>query len=146
MYGAEVTDAATAEELENCTKKEVFEFKDPGDRAKSQIPSKMFRKPQHGALRRYLNASMVGHVVEMSIGKEVAGLLCAMAPAHMKYDIRKTDRSNSHPLNVTKRKPLDDVTEVKIYIKMSIWTGASLIYKWEMRLLITHIYHVLSSI
>ena len=33
----------------------------------------------------YLNARMVGHVVEMSIGKEVAGLLCSVSPSHAKF-------------------------------------------------------------
>ena len=33
----------------------------------------------------YLNADMVGHVVEMSLGKEVAGLLCSIAPHHARF-------------------------------------------------------------
>lgn len=33
----------------------------------------------------YLNASMVGHVVEMRLGKEVASLLCGVAPEHKKF-------------------------------------------------------------
>ena len=33
----------------------------------------------------HLNASMAGHVVEMTIGNEVAELLCTVAPSHSKY-------------------------------------------------------------
>ena len=33
----------------------------------------------------YLNAHMVGHIVKMSLTKEVAGLLCGMAQKHSKF-------------------------------------------------------------
>lgn len=33
----------------------------------------------------YLNAEMVGHVVEMTLGKEIASLLCSVAPNHTRF-------------------------------------------------------------
>ena len=142
LYGDEVADAAIVEEIQNCIKKDVFEFQHRDYKTRSQIPSKMFLTPKklpNGNIDRmkarlvagghrqdrslytdqetssptvalssvlmtaalaadrgyhimtldhkaaYLNATMVGHVVEMSIGKEVASLLCRVSPRHAKY-------------------------------------------------------------
>ena len=142
LYGDKVADAAIVEEIQNCIKKDVFEFQHREYKTRSQIPSKMFLTPKklpNGNIDRmkarlvagghrqdrslytdqetssptvalssvlmtaalaadkayhimtldhkaaYLNATMVGHVVEMSIGKEVAGLLCSVSPSHEKF-------------------------------------------------------------
>ena len=46
LYGDEVADAAIVEEIQNCIKKDVFEFQHREYKTRSQIPSKMFLTPK----------------------------------------------------------------------------------------------------
>ena len=74
QFGAEVTDSAVVEELQNLMKKDIFEFVTASSTIKSAIPSKMILTPKklpNGKIDR-MKARLVagGHRQDRSLYKD----------------------------------------------------------------------------
>jgi hypothetical protein len=110
LYGEALTDAAVMEELENCVRKQVFEFQHPTYRTTSQIPSKMFLTPKKlpdGTMDK-MKARLVagGHRQDRSLYSDVetssptaalsSVLMVAALAAHKRYKVMTLDHKAAY--------------------------------------------------